>query len=85
VLKPPTRDRVRATETLGSICMRTYQPGNGRLEEEAAVLLLLLLLLEEEKYLLDEWVFGSIDRSIRDGDGSMWVCIPLFIYIYKGN
>jgi len=49
------------------------------------LLLLLLLLLEEEKYLLDEWVFGSIDRSIRDGDGSMWVCIPLFIYIYKGN
>ena len=34
MLKPPTRDRVRATETLGSICMRTYQPGNGRLEEE---------------------------------------------------
>jgi len=63
--------------------MRTYQPGNGRLEEEAAVLLLLLLLLlEEEKYLLDEWVFGSIDRSIRDGDGSMWVCLPLSIYIH---
>ena len=52
--------------------MRTYQPGNGRLEEEAAVLL--LLLLEEEKYLLDEWV----DLGWR------WIDVGLspFIYIH---
>ena len=45
------------------------------------LLLLLLLLLEEEKYLLDEWVFGSIDRFGMEMDRCGFVSLYLYTYI----